>query len=369
MVVSMETRNRLKEIRERTGTSAADLARRVGVSRQTIYAIEAGTYVPNTTTALLLARELGASVEELFALAEADSPAAAQAVQPLTGGLGEGALVRLCKVGRKIVATPALAESFFLPEADAIVSDARGEEVIVHAVTGAEPERRVLLAGCDPGLSILAFVLRASHVDAVVASASSGQSVEQLRGGLVHVAGTHLRDAATGEYNMPQLRRIFPRTALHVATFASWREGLLVPAGNPKGIRGIADLASGDVAIVNRQEGAGSRQLLDRSLQEAGIEPRRVRGYRRIAAGHLPAAAAVARGEADCCIATESAARLLGLHFIPLATERFDLVTLRKYLDLAPVQAVFDALARAAVRRRLQAIAGYDVSQTGSRRS
>jgi len=367
--VVRDTRNHLKHIRERSGISAADLARRVGVSRQTVYAIEAGTYVPNTTIALLLARELDTSVEELFALPEADSPQATQGAEPLGQDLHEGELVRLCKVGRKTIAASALSQSFFLPDADAIVTDARRHAFSVRALESLDAERRVLIAGCDPGLSLLARVVRSSLVDVVVASASSGQSLQHLRNGLVHVAGTHLRDTSTGDYNMPLLRRLFPKTALLVTTFACWREGLVAPAGNPKGLRGVTDLARKDIAIVNRQQGAGSRQLLDRHLKESGISPKHVKGYNRILPGHLPAASAVARGDADCCIATESAARLLGLHFIPLATERFDLVTLRKYLQLAPVQAVFDALARSAVRQRLGTIAGYDVSQTGSRRS
>ena len=109
--------------------------------------------------------------------------------------------------------------------------------------------------------------------------------------------------------------------------------------------------------------------MLDRLLKDAGIDAPRLKGYLRVLPGHLPAAAAVARGEADCCIATESAARLFGLHFIPLAAERFDLVTLKRHLDLPQVRAVFDALARLPMRQQLRAIAGYDVTQTGSSRA
>lgn len=365
----METRTRLKDVRERRGISAAELARRVGVSRQTIYAIEAGTYVPNTSIALSLAHELGASVEDLFVLAGVDTDQANKTVEPLGQNLHAGEPVRLCTVGRKTIAATALSESLFLPEADAVVLDAKGNEIVVRAVEQVEAEQRALIAGCDPGLSLLAHVLRSSHVEAVVASAPSSLALQYLRDGLVHVAGTHLRDSKTGEYNMPLLGKLFPKTALHVATFASWQEGLVVQTGNPKSIRGVADLARRGTMFVNRQEGSGSRQLLDRLLKESGISPDRLKGYGRILPGHLPAAAAVARGDADCCIATESAARMFGLHFIPLATERFDLVTFRKYMELAPVRAIFDTLTRAAVRQRLRAIAGYDVSQTGSQQS
>ncbi len=365
----MTTRNRLREIRERAGVPAAALARYAGVSRQTIYAIESGAYVPNTATALLLARNLNSSVEEIFSLDAVDAAPPPQSATPLRGELHPGQPVRLCRVGRTNVAVPALSENLFLPEADAVVEAGGGNRFLVRPIDDAALPQRALIAGCDPALSLLARALRSSHIDTVLASAASAESLDLLRDGLVHIAGSHLRDSATGDYNLPQLRSRFAKGSLYVATFASWQEGLLVKPGNRKGIRSVAALARKGVSIANRQEGSGSRQLLDRLLLEAGVSSARVNGYRRILPGHLPAAWAVASGDADCCIATEAAARLFGLEFIPLAVERFDLVTLRRYLDLPQVRAVFDLLARSGVRRRLGAIAGYDVSQTGSRRS
>jgi putative molybdopterin biosynthesis protein len=368
MVLSMETCNRLKEFRQRAGMAAAELARLVGVSRQTVYAIEAGSYVPNTTLALLLSRQFGVSVEELFSLADDAGLADPQAATSLRAGLAEGQLVRLCRVGRRIVAAPAVSESDFFPQADGMVASVRDGSVLVRSFAEEGVKQRILVAGCDPGLSLLARSLGASGLEAVLTSAASGESLRLLKDGLVHVAGTHLRDPASGEYNVPAVRRHLGGNSV-VVTFACWQEGLVVAAGNPKGITGMSDLTRRGVSIINRQEGSGSRQLLDRSLESLGIDPLQVKGFGRTKPGHLPAAAAVAAGEADCCVATEAAARLFGLHFIPLATERFDLVTLRTYLDQPAVTALFDALNRLAVRRQLQSIAGYDVSLTGSRRS
>jgi molybdate-binding protein len=127
----------------------------------------------------------------------------------------------------------------------------------------------------------------------------------------------------------------------------------------------VADLAKKSVSIVNREKGAGSRELLDNQLREAGIRPEQVRGYDREALGHLPAAIAVSLGEGDACIATRSAARAFGLHFIPLATERYDLAVRRAHARTPAVEALIDALNRAAIRRKLELMAGYDTSHTG----
>jgi molybdate-binding protein len=170
---------------------------------------------------------------------------------------------------------------------------------------------------------------------------------------------------SSGEYNLPVIRRLFPTGAVKVVTFAVWEQGLVLESGNRKNIRGIEDLARKNVRIVNREKGAGSRALLDQKLRAAGIAPDQVRGYDRIAFGHLPAALAVSLGEADCCIATRSAARAFGLAFRPLATERYDLVIRRQYLRLAAVEALLDLLNRAALRRKLEILAGYDTSHTG----
>jgi putative molybdopterin biosynthesis protein len=150
-----------------------------------------------------------------------------------------------------------------------------------------------------------------------------------------------------------------------VVTFAVWEQGFVVAAGNPKSIRTVEDLTRKDVRTMNREKGAGSRELLDRLLHQAGIPTDRLNGYDRIAYGHLPAALAVSLGDADCCIATRSAARAFGLGFVPLATERYDLVLRRQYSKLPAVEALLDTLNRASIRRKLEILAGYDTRHTG----
>jgi len=370
----METESQLKAVRERRGISAAELARRVGVTRQTIYAMEAGSYVPNTTIALQLARALEVSVEELFRLeSQAATPTPVKADLLLTGKPPvAGQPLRLCMVNRKLVAVPSAFQPVYLPPADGIVSAYKPGSDLVDAEVfhGSEPdEKRLLVAGCDPGISVVGqHLLEAGHIDLVPAPCPSRQALTWLKEGKIHVAGSHLRDAATGEYNLPIIRKLFPRASAQVVTFATWEEGFVVARGNPKGIRTAADLTRRDVVIVNRELGAGSRELLDRLLTEAGIDRKKVRGYSTLAPGHLPAAWRVYAGEVDCCVATRLAARALGLDFIPLATERYDLVTLRRYSSLPAVEAMFDALNRSSLRRKLEALAGYDTSETGESR-
>ncbi len=368
----METRTQLNAIREQRGISAAQLAKLVGVSRQTIYAIEAGDYVPNTTAALQLAKVLEVRVEDLFAL-EADPPA-----RPvlLTVDLIDGAQtarkgqpVQLCRVGKRMIGVSAIPQPVTLPVADGVIveSSKRTHQAEVQVFQNELPEgKRLLIAGCDPGISLLAqHLARFDDVDMVVAPSSSQQALEWLKQGSVHIAGTHLRDSSSGEYNLPTIKRLFPQGMVKVVTFAIWEQGLVLQNGNPKSIRGAGDLARKDVRIINREKGAGSRELLDQQLRAAGVAPDSVSGYDSIAHGHLQVALSVSLGEADCCIATRSAARAFGLSFLPLATERYDLVIRRQYARLPAVQAVLDGLNRAAIRRKLEILAGYDTSHTG----
>src|SRR5690606_29830873 len=132
---------------------------------------------------------------------------------------------------------------------------------------------------------------RLAQVELIAVPSSSRRALQLLEDGLVHLAGTHLSKSAL---HIPPNCRVF--------TFAEWEEGLVVAKGNPLGVRGIGDLA-GRVRIMNRETGSGSRALLDSGLAEAGLTASSVAGYERTAPGHLSAAMAVARGQADCCVA------------------------------------------------------------------
>lgn len=365
----METRTQLNSIREQRGVSAAQLAKLAGVSRQTIYAIEAGDYVPNTTLALQLAQILEVRVEDLFHLEQANpAPPKPVTVDLLNAeAVRKGQPVQICRVGAHSIGVISGAQPLMLPIADGIIVETSKHRAGVQLFPDAmEESKRLLIAGCDPGISLLVqHLARFDDVDLVVAPSSSLRALEWLREGKIHVAGSHLRDSPTGEFNLPFIERLFPKGSVKVVTFAIWEQGLVVEAGNPKNICDVADLARKDVRIVNREKGAGSRDLLDQKLHEAGVSPAKVIGYSKLASGHLSAALAVSQKEADACIATRSAARAFGLTFLPLGVERYDLVVRRQHLRLPGVQALLDVLNRAAIRRKLELLAGYDTSRTG----
>jgi putative molybdopterin biosynthesis protein len=187
-----------------------------------------------------------------------------------------------------------------------------------------------------------------------------------LKAGKVHIAGSHLEDPKTGEFNMPYIHQEFPGEEISVVTFARWEEGLVSAPGNPKGVYKIDDLAKRNVRFVNREPGSGSRALVDQLLKNAGLDANKIKGYRRVVFGHLAAAYCVVTGDADACIATRSAAQAFGLNFIPLHSERYDLVMRKRTADLPAVKAFLDVLQRATLRRKLEVLAGYDTTQTGT---
>jgi putative molybdopterin biosynthesis protein len=362
----MIIRNSLQEIRKRRGISAADLARRVGVSRQTIYAIEEGTFVPNTTVSLQLARALDVKVEEIFSISEEQVPESISADLLPVAPVDEGQPVRLCRVHQRLIAVPAAFLPAYLPAADAMVESRKKLSVRIQSSLAVPEEgTRLLLAGCDPALSLLQDALRPSGIEIVSVPAASRLALQWLKQGRVHAAGSHLLDRATGNYNLPIIRRVLPGASVRVVTFAFWEQGLVVRRGNPKGIRSVADLAGNRLKFVNREKGSGSRDLLDSNLRKLGVACKQVNGYDSIAQGHLAAAYSVAAGDIDCCIAPRSAARCFGLDFVPLAVERFDLSFTKASLESAAAKALLDVLQRSYFRKKLESIAGYDTAHTG----
>jgi molybdate-binding protein/DNA-binding XRE family transcriptional regulator len=369
-----EIETHLGALRRRRGFSAVQLAAAAGVSRQTIYAMEAGTYVPNTAVALRMAQALGARVEELFSL-PGDGPEPhlrldRAALLPGSPALEIGQPVQLCQVDRRLMASAPAPIPWYFPASDAVIEDQplpKGKSAVRIFQTEADFANRLLIAGCDPGISVLARHAQAAGTGLVLAHRNSSQALALLKDGSVHVAGTHLRDEASGESNLPAIARLFPKNSVAVVSFAVWEEGILTARSNPKNIRGIEDLAREDITIVNREKGSGSRALLDSRLKKLHMDGKRVQGYETLVPGHLPAAWQVQSGTADCCLATRAAAHVFGLHFIPLATERYDLVIRRRHLELPRVQNLFDTLSRSDFRRELEGLGGYDTKVAGDR--
>jgi putative molybdopterin biosynthesis protein len=370
--VKTRVENRLGPTRKSRGLGASELARRVHVSRQTIYAIEAGTYVPNTEVALNLARELEVTVDELFSLQPGSQNVPESLVAEVLSAAApaKGQPVRICQIGSRWVSVPVSASPYYMPEADGIIKRTGRPNGRADLVVFAKEEaahKRLVLAGCDPASGLLSrMVEKVSGVEIVSAAASSKLALTWLKEGKAHIAGSHLEDPKTGEFNLPFIRKEFPGEDLCVVTFARWEEGLVVVSGNPKGIRKVEDLARKNVKFVNREPGSGSRALLDQLLVKAGMDAQRVQGYDRVAYGHLAAAYFVLSRDADVCLATRSAAQTFGLDFLPLHSERYDLVMRRRTAELPAAKAFLDVLQRATLRRKLEVLAGYDTSETGT---
>jgi putative molybdopterin biosynthesis protein len=368
----MKVQNRLAEVRRQRGISAAELASRIGVTRQTIYAIEAQRYIPNTLVALRLSEVLQIPVEQLFAVHEESSlPEKTAQVELLsnTAGLGlPNQPIRLCMVGNRKIGVPSSPVLGEIPPADAIVIGARktGSTLVRLFQEDINPESRLLIAGCDPAMPALArYLLKHANIEVITAGCSSTLAMQRLKERKIHIGGTHLRSESKEGSSLEVIEKFFPKGGIRVATFASWEEGFVVANGNPKKITRPEDLGRKDLMLVNREVGSGSRYLLDSLLLKAGIPPAKVRGYQRIADGHILAAWHVHSGQADCCIATRASARVFGLDFIPLVTERFDLIIPDRFWDMSAVQTLMDILNRSSLRRELEALGGYDTSQTG----
>ncbi len=368
----MRVQSRLAKFRQQRGISAAALASAVGVQRQTIYAIEAQRYVPNTLVALRLSQALEVPIEELFVVEqESSSPPKAMPVDLLVNPVAIGKPnqpVLLCRVGDRRIAVPSAPVHGEIPAADAIVlgPGKTGTTLVQPFHEEENPENRLLIAGCDPAMPVLArHLLKHGNIEIITAGCSSTQALKWLKERKIHIGGTHLRSELSTGSNWEVIKKFFPKANIRVATFASWEEGLVVASGNHKGINGVRDLARRDVEIVNREVGSGSRFLLDSFLQKEGIPSRDVRGYEQITSGHILAAWHVYSSKADCCIATRASAGVFGLDFIPLVSERFDLVIPKRYWDLPAVQIVLDTLNRSSFKRELEALGGYDTSQTG----
>ena len=334
--------NRLKKVRTRLGKSQQELAAAAGVARQTVAGIEAGTYSVSLAVALRIARTLGCGVEELFRL-EGDRPALAAI--PAQGS-GSAERVLLARVGDRWIAHDLLGES----AAYEALSPADGRRLEngqiaplddLDALAGA-----VLIAGCAPALSLWALSAERWRPGLRVnwLHANSERALAMLARGEVHVAGLHFPDGNAA----PARAALGDDFAL--IELGTWQEGFALAPGDPKGVRGAADLARPDVSLINREAGAGCRTLLDNLLATAGVPETLVRGYQTTASGHLAVARTVAEGRADVGVTVSSVASAFGLAFLPLQPVRYQLAVRRAALDFPPLATLLQTLGHRWVR-------------------
>ncbi len=186
-----------------------------------------------------------------------------------------------------------------------------------------------------------------------------------LQRGDADVAALHLCDADGDEYNVSYLRNLLPEGDWVLVNVA-WREnGLIVGRGNPRGVRGVADLVRGDLRFVNRMRDAGTRLLLLRTLRRAGIDAAAVAGWERAVPAHADVARAVEGGGADVGPGLRAVARAADLGFIPLASERYDLAFSRRAFESKTGQRLVAELRRLSSHRGGNGLAGYDLRDCG----
>jgi len=225
-----------------------------------------------------------------------------------------------------------------------------------------------VICGQDILLDILSryLQLHPNGVQALRSYVGSYNGLYALYQGKVQMAAAHLWDGDTGQYNIPFVRRMLPGVPAVIIHLACRLQGFYVAKGNPKGIKGWEDLKRKDITIINREKGSGTRVLLDEYLRKLGIPAKSIKGYDRESTSHLAIASTVARGGADIGIGNEkSSLQVKGVDFIPLQTERYELVIKKEDIEKVPFQAVLEILRSQEFKMELEGIGGYDLTETG----
>jgi len=234
----------------------------------------------------------------------------------------------------------------------------------------AVPARILVVMGSnDFAWEILSHMLQDAPYHMVVSLANVGSTggLIALEQGLAHVAGIHLFDQETGDYNLPYLPKFLKEKEVLVFHLFTRKQGLMVKRGNPLKIEGIEDLSDPKVRFVNRQKGSGTRLLLDYELKRRGISPEEIRGYHHEVDTHLAVAMEILRGKADCGMGVDSITKSLGLGFIPVKEESYDLVVLKESMDLPQVKSLLKVIRSGEFREALKGVGGYGLKGTGEK--
>jgi putative molybdopterin biosynthesis protein len=300
----------------------------------------------------------------------------------LSSSLGQEEFVRVKvgQVGEKTIATPMTRGAgviMSLVRADGIVRiPARsegigaGSEVEVELLRHRDEIRNtiVCIGSHDNTLDILANILKKSVPRLSLSSAHVGSmgGLIALKRGEAHMAGTHLLDEESGLYNVPFIETLLQEKRIVLINLVYREQGLVVKKGNPGGITGFKDLSRDDVVFINRQSGSGTRLLTDKHLREMGADPSHIRGYEREEYTHMGVASAVLTGIADTGLAILAAANALGLDFIPVAKERYDIAIPREFIESDKMTALLRIIREDdEFRNTVKGLGGYDVSDMG----
>ena len=294
-------------------------------------------------------------------------------------GLEEFVRVKIGRVGERLTATAlprGAGQITSITEADGIIripahveGIPEGQPVKAELLRPLEAiEHTVVVVGShDNTLDLLADEIRAQGSRATISSSHVGSmgGLMAVKRGACHMAGTHLLDEQSGTYNESYIRRLLPEIGVRLVHLVMRDQGLIVPPGNPKAIRGIEDLQREDITLINRQGGSGTRILLDYRLRQLGIASDKIHGYRQEEFTHMAVAAAVAGGSADVGLGIFAAARALGLDFIPVVTEQYDLLMPQAFFESAVCRELLDVIRSERFKARVTALGGYHVERSG----
>jgi len=288
--------------------------------------------------------------------------------------------VRLGYVQDRLIASPlnrgsGVVSSFM--KADGIVEVPQGVEgyesgatVKVRLLRPTQELKRNLVAtgSHDPLLDEISDLMRRTWGDISMSSSHVGSmgGIMAIRRGEAHVAGTHLLDEKTGQYNTSFIKKYFPSGGVRLIECVKRIQGLMVQRGNPKNIRGIGDLTKEGIRYVNRQKGSGTRVLCDYLCRQEEIDTGKIYGYNREEFTHTAVAALIASDSADVGLGIYSAAKLYNLDFIPICEEQYDLLIPDYAWNTTMVQRLIQILKSDGFRQRLEALGGYSLDKPGT---
>ena len=306
----------------------------------------------------------------------ADATIARNVHSPL--GEDEYLRVKLGRVRERMVATPIQRGAgviMSLVRADGLVKIPRlsegveaGTQVTVNLLRPLEAIEHTIVATGSHDLVLDLIASELTGTGGVSFASSNVGSLGGLRAidrGEAHLAGTHLLDEESGEYNVSFLRRYVRNQCVVLVNLVHRVQGFIIPKGNPASIESLNDLAREDIVFVNRQRGSGTRVLLDYKLVAAGIDTQQVAGYEREEYTHLAVAAAVAGGRANVGLGILSAARAIGMDFIPLFNERYDLAIPEDIYDSELLAPMLQLIQSSDFRVKVEELGGYDAGQMG----
>ncbi|BBO75720.1 molybdopterin biosynthesis protein [Desulfosarcina widdelii] len=318
-------------------------------------------------------------------LGAADEPRRTVAVVPTRKiasklGVEEFLRVKLGQVGENIVATPLPRGAGMITsitEADGIIripshsegiKDSDSVQAELLRPLSAIRNTIVVVGSHDNTLDVLADQLRAGDAALTLSSSHVGSmgGLMAVKRGVCHLAGAHLLDTQTGEYNRSYIQRYLPDKPVKRVNLVMRDQGLIIPKGNPKRIRGIEDLGREDIVFINRQGGSGTRILLDYRLEQIGLSPEKINGYSNEEFTHMNVAVAVLGGAADAGLGIYAAARALGLDFIPVVTEQYDLIIPEAHFKSGNIQVLLETITTDIFKQRVEALGGYSTENTGN---